>query len=418
MKKHRLTAAACAAVVVGALAGCSTDVSSGGGDASAATSLVASAGAPEQTVIDMITADDPELTVDVQTAPGTTYAQVVATQLAGGTAADIVRAYPGDGSSLSIVQGANNGFFAPLDDLDFVSGLSDADASVLRDDDGNIVAVPVTTSAIGGVYNQTEMDAAGLSIPTTWSDLLDFCGDARDADVVPFGLGLKDAWTSQFVSYALGATLLPADIADVQASNDAPFSDTQWRDVIEKYAEMREADCFTDQPNGTTAANVSSQLATGEALATISLTTTVGSVAAEAPSDTELTFAPIPASDDEDATKLSTGIGVVFALNAKAKNPDAAKKVLEYFATPEAQSTYAAEADMSPALEVGADYAPDQPTEVIQEFTAGESTAPWPDQSWPNPNIQQAHFTQIQSLFSGSASVDDVLAALDKAYTG
>jgi len=38
------------------------------------------------------------------------------------------------------------------------------------------------------------------------------------------------------------------------------------------------------------------------------------------------------------------------------------------------------------------------------------------DQYWPTPKVQQEHFTQIQKLFSGSTSVDDVLTALDKVY--
>jgi len=420
-KTYRYTAVAVAFLLGGgALAGCSTDVSDGGSTASgdSATSLIASDTASAEAAIELMKKDNSDISVDMQTAPGNTYAQVVATQLAGGTAADIVRAYPGNGSGLSIVQGSENGFFASLDDLDFVKDLTDADASVLRNAAGEIVAVPTTVSAIGGVYNQTAVDAAGLEIPTTWSDMLAFCGEARDQGLVAYGLGLKDAWTSQFVSYALGASLFPDDIAEQQAESDEPFSGTEWAAVIQKYADMRDAGCFTAQPNGTSAANVSADVATGEVLATISLTTMIADISNQAPSDTEIVFAPIPATDNAEETKLSTGIGVVFALNSKAKNPEAAKEVLEFFATPEAQVAFAEGEDMAPALGVPDDYVADQPSTLIQEYTEKNLTSPWPDQSWPNPNVQQVHFTALQSLFAGDASVDDVLTELDKAYKG
>ena len=92
----------------------------------------------------------------------------------------------------------------PLSSTATGEDLTDEEKSVLRSADGEIMAVPVTVSAIGGVYNTTAMDELGLTPPTTWSELLGFCHDATASGRVAYGLGLKDAWTSQFVSYALG----------------------------------------------------------------------------------------------------------------------------------------------------------------------------------------------------------------------
>lgn len=367
-------------------------------------------------MVDLFTEQYPDINVDVETAPGNSYQQVVSTQLAGGTAADVIRAYPGDGSALSIIQASNNGFLEPLDEVDFGDQITDSQREVLESDDGELMAVPVTVSAIGGVYNTTAIDELGLQVPTTWSEVLAFCADAVDEGRVPYGLGLRDAWTGQFVSYALGATLLQPDVNEVQAHSDTPFSGTQWREVMNKYAELRDAGCFTEQPNGTAAANVATSVATGEALGTISLTTMVGTIQSEASTDTEIAFAPFPATNSADETRLSTGIGVVFAVNAEASDPEAATKLAEFFATPEAQATYAEISEMSPALDAGENYEPDQPTAVLTEYMEADRTASWPDQSWPNPRVQQAHFEAVQSLFAGDYTVDDVLAALDEAY--
>ncbi|SEE70057.1 ABC transporter substrate-binding protein [Ruania alba] len=398
------------------LAACSTetDASADGGDAS--TSLLAPNGVPEQLVVDLFNESEPDISVDVQNAPGTTYAEVVTTQLAGGTAADIIRTYPGNGSTLSVVQATNNGFLEPLDGMDFIDELNESELGVLTSEDGQVMAVPMTTTAIGGVYNTTVTDELGLTIPTTWSEVLTFCEEAVAAGRVPYGLGLRDAWTGQFVSYALSATLLPPDIVEAQAASDQPFSGTAWSEVIGKYDEMRQAGCFTAQPNGTSAANVNSSIAAGDTVATIGLADSVGAILDESPSGTEITFAVFPATDDADETRLSNGIGAVFSLNSAAEDPEAAKQFLEFLATPEAQSLYSAETDQSPAMTPSDDYEPDQPTEVITEYVQADRASSWPDQTWPNPAIQQAHFEEIQALFADQSTVDDVLAALDAAY--
>jgi raffinose/stachyose/melibiose transport system substrate-binding protein len=414
--RHLRTAAALAAVGLVTIAGCSTDTDGGSEGSGDGITVVGSAGDPEHAVVDLFLEANADAQVQVETNPGNSYAQVVATQLAGGTAGDIIRSWPGNGSNLSVVQAAENGFFAPLDDLDFVSQLSEDQVGVLSSADGQIMGVPVTTAAVGGVYNVTKLDELGLTIPTTFSEVLAFCSDARAAGVTPFGFGAKDAWTTQFVPYALGATLLPTDIADVEAASDAPFSGTAWADVFAKFDEMRSADCFTDQPNGTSLANVISEIAAGESLATVSLTDTLVDVLEEAPAGTEVQFAPLPATDDPSQTRLSTGIGAVYSLNADAANPELATQVLEFFATPEAQAAYSVASDQSPAMAVPDDFEADQPTQVILDYTEAQQTSSWPDQQWPNPNVQQVHFTQIQSLFAGDAGVADVLAALDAAY--
>ena len=41
-----------------------------------------------------------------------------------------------------------------------------------------------------------------------------------------------------------------------------------------------------------------------------------------------------------------------------------------------------------------------------------------PDQSWPNAEVQQTHFTEVQQLLAGKITVDAALQAMDKAYKG
>lgn len=413
--KRTRVAVGAVAIVGLALTGCSTDTSAGSGDGGDTLTIVSSTTEPEQAVIDLFAEENPDITVKVTTAPAATYSQVVATQLGGGTAADIIRAYPGNGSNLSVIQATDKGFYSDLSGLDFVADLPESLKPVLSSQDGAISAVPVTTSAIGGVYNATVMADNGLSIPTTWSEVLSYCADAQAAGLVPYGLGLKDAWTGQFVPYALAATLVSDEEQRQIATGELSFADSHWQDVFEKYSEMKDAGCFTPQPNGTSYANVSEQMVAGTTSGWVTLSSAVGEVSASSPSGTDIRFAAFPATDDAAETVLSNGIGVVYALNAKSEHADAAKELLEFFTTPEAQAAYSEAANTSPALDAGDAFADDPVNSVIADYTAQNLVSSWPDQLWPNPNVQQAHFDGVQGLFAGSKSVADVLTGMDKA---
>lgn len=402
-----------------ALSSCSTDTdgsADGGSSDQTTVTIVSATTEPEQAVIDMFEEENPDIDVELVNAPAATYSQVVATQLAGGTAADIIRSYPGNGSNLSVVQATDRGFYADLSELsnDVPEGLQ----PVLKSSDGVLSGIPVTTSAIGGVYNTSVMDEVGLSVPTTWSEVLEYCADAQAAGKVPYGLGLKDAWTGQFVPYALSATLLQEDQTEMQSAGETTFGDSPWRDTFDKYAEMKDAGCFTPQPNGTSYANIAEQMIAGTTTGWVTLSSAVGEVVAAAPSGTEVEFAALPATDNAGDTKLSNGIGVVLSLNAKAENPEAAKKLLEFFLTPEAQTAYSKAGNTSPALDTAGTFDDDAASTLIADYTAEGMVSAWPDQTWPNPNVQQAVFDGTQGLFAGSQSVDDVLNAMDKAYAG
>ncbi len=417
MSTARTAAIAGLAMAALALAACSTSTGTDAGDGTTIT-IVSSTSEPEQAVIDLFERKNPEIHVKTTTAPAATYSQVVATQLGGGTAADVIRAYPGNGANISVVQATNKGLFAPLSDLSFTKTLPSSLKPILESKKGAVSAVPVTTSAIGGVYNQTLLDQLGIQVPTTWDEMLQYCADVTAAGKIPYGLGLKDAWTGQFVPYALAATLLPADFAARQEAGKATFASSPWRTVFDKYMQMKDAGCFTPQPNGTSYANVEDSIAQGDTAASITLSLTIADIQKTAPSGTKLTFAPVPATNDASETRLSDGVGVVFALNARSKHPDAAKKLLDFFATPDAQAAYSKAAGTSPALAASSDFTPDAASTTIAAYTEKNMVSAWPDQTWPNPNVQQAHFDGVQGLFAGTTTVEGVLEAMDKAYRG
>ncbi|QJU55716.1 extracellular solute-binding protein [Herbiconiux sp. KACC 21604] len=418
--KTRPVRVAAAMLTIGAvgaaLAGCSTTVGGGGGDDQTLT-VGTNGNTGMLAVIDKFEADNPGVTVTIQDSPDA-YQQVTATQLTGGTAPDVMQVFPGTGNNVSVKIAGDKGFFADLSSEEWVASLPDAAKDLLTTNDGEVVAVPMTFSSIGALYNTNALAEAGLSEPTTWSEVLQFCSDATAAGKVAYGLGLSDAWTTQLIPYALVATLVYADdpdFAEQQADGTASFSDSKWKEAFQKYLDMDAAGCFNPSPNGTSYQQVRDAIVAGTTLATVTVAAESKAIAATGGSDLVLDLQAFPATDDAAGTYLSATVGPSFAVNAKAGNQDLAKKFVAYLAEPETQITYADAYGDTAALP--GDLTQDsQVSQMAAEFIAKNQISTWPDQLWPSTTIQPAVFDGVQGLFAGSVDIQTVLKNMDDAF--
>lgn len=399
-----------------ALASCST----GGGNAGEDNVLTVATNGGEamKQVIGDFEASHPGVTVKVVDNPEN-YQQITATQLTGGTAADVIQVFPGTGNNVSVSIGGDKGFWADLTGAAWAEELPDAAKDLLTTNDGKLVAVPMTFSSIGGIYNQGALDALGLTPPHTWTEVLQFCADATAAGKVAYGLGLSDTWTTQLIPYALTATLVYADnpdFAEQQEAGTASFSDSAWSTAMDKYLEMDAAGCFNESPNGTPFEQVQEAIRTGDTLATVSVAAVTETIKATGPDDLQLTYTDFPATDSAEDTYLSATTGPSFAVNSKTGKTELAKKFIEFLATPETQVKYATAYGDTAAL----------PGDITQDgaiaamvtgYVADGMISTWPDQLWPSTTVQPALFDGVQALFSQQDTVEGVLSKMDAAFT-
>ncbi|MCS5714116.1 extracellular solute-binding protein [Herbiconiux sp. CPCC 205716] len=418
--KTQHTRALAALVTVGAvgaaLTGCSTATGGGSGDGNTLT-VGTNGGTGMTAVIEKFEADHPGVTVKIQDSPES-YQQVTATQLTGGTAPDVIQVFPGTGNNVSVKIAGEKGFFTDLSDESWVSELPDASVDLLSAPDGAVVAVPMTFSSIGAIYNTAALAEVGLTAPTTWSEVLQFCSDATAKGKVAYGLGLSDTWTTQLIPYALTATLVYADdpdFVDQQVDGSASFSDSNWKLALQKYQEMDQAGCFNPSPNGTAYAQVQEAIAAGTTLGTVSVAAETQGIESVSGTDLDLEFDPFPATDDAAETYLSATVGPSFAVNAKAKDQDLAKQFVAYLAEPATQVVYATAYGDTAALP-GDEKQEGPVAGVVGQFVSRNTISTWPDQLWPSTTVQPALFDGVQALFTGQQTVDDVLQKMDAAF--
>ena len=58
------------------------------------------------------------------------------------------------------------------------------------------------------MYNEDALKELGLTAPTTWTELIQFCSDAKAKGKVAYALGGATPWNTQLINYALTPTLV------------------------------------------------------------------------------------------------------------------------------------------------------------------------------------------------------------------
>lgn len=341
----------------------------------------------------------------------------IRTQLSAGTAPDIFTTYPGNGTPTAMENLVPGGFLADMSDLDFSDRIpAGMDQTTMVD--GKRYVLPLSLGAIGGIYNDTAMAEAGLTAPETWSDLLKFCGDAKAAGKVAYAYAAQTAWNNQLFAFPLSATLVYGEgstFSKDQADGKATFADSEWTEVWAKVLEMQEAGCWQDEPLGTAYEVATDMVAKGDALAISSVTSTFAALTAAAPETTQFVFHALPATDDPDETWISAGGSGGYSINAKAKNPVAAQKFMEFLGSDAIMAEVAQLQNTLPSI-ASADFETPASLAEIMTYVDAERIHPYDDQLWPNAKVATVLMEQAQLLVGGSATIEQVLQAMDAAY--
>jgi len=420
MKRHTAIASvSIGAAAALALSGCAV---SSGGSGSGETVLTIAWQSGTNNSNDQIIAkfeeENPGVKVKLTTASDDDLQKTVRTQLLAGTAPDLFMVWPGSANVLSVGVLGPEGFLEPLDALPWASQATEG-ALEATSADGHVYMATAAIDSSGAIYNMGTMNELGLSVPTTWSELLQLCEDARDKGKIAFGLGLQEVWTARLVPSAFVAN----EIDDVAAFNaslaDGTFdfsSSEEWRTAFERQNEMVDAGCFNDSPVGTSMDNVVLPgVLDGDFLATVSVGAHIGVMMDPKSGDPDADFlmAPLPSSDDPDASRINVLYNNGIGINAKSKNLDLAKKFVELWTSEWALNLTATEKNLVPSIP-NDDFTPSPALEQVLEFTADGRVA---GGDWtPGAKTFSAMTDGVQGILLGTASVQDALDSMQAAY--
>jgi raffinose/stachyose/melibiose transport system substrate-binding protein len=281
-----------------------------------------------------------------------------------------------------------------------------------------LYGVPVGGTAVGVLWNLTVMEENGFALPQTWSEMLQLCADARAIGKTAWAMGGADGWPTIMVPYALSATLIygaTPDFDQDQLAQEVTFSNSAWVAVMDQFVEAIDADCFQDNALGTGFQESLTMVAQGDVLGAPQVNALLSMITAEAPEGTQLTIAPIPATEDAAATQFTASLGANYAVNADSENLPAALAFIDFLTSDAGQEIYLTNSAGFPML-IGGNFELDSTLDILLEFLAADRIGLIPDQSWTSPQVQVAMIDGLQGLLLESTDVASVLAAMDAEY--
>ncbi|MDQ0615352.1 raffinose/stachyose/melibiose transport system substrate-binding protein [Microbacterium sp. W4I4] len=365
-----------------------------------------------EAAVERFEAANPDVHVKLSWMSATDFFSELRTLLAAGNQSDVFMAWPGNGNAASAQVLSESGYLADLSDQPWVKDLPKSILDVSTSEPGGkgeVVEFITSASAFGGLYNSKALDDAGLEIPTKWSEVIPFCKAARDAGKVAYALGAAtDPMAGVLAPYSMVGTAVYVDDPDFDlglASGETRFVGSGWEEALDKNVQMAEAGCYNDGFSGTQHPEAAAMLNSGEAIGMLGIGLFIPGFTS---ADAEVIFAPFPATDDPDRINLLVGAQQGLAVNAKSDNVELAKEFVAFMATPEENVAWAeALPGTIPTLRP-ADYEPvNQFQEVVLDFV--DTAGPFPDQNWPNPEVQQKLIVGMQDALIGRKTVKSVL---------
>ncbi len=399
-------------------AACSSGTNSGsgtGGDNKTLTLASVDQGSVED-VIKAFEAANPGVKVNFTTSGADQYQAQIRTQLASGTAPDVMTVWPGNGNPGATYVLAKPGYLLDLSDQPWAAKLPDSFKQVAQYE-GKTYNALFGLNGIGAVYNDEALAKSGLKAPTTWTELLGFCRDAAAKGTPAYALGIQDNWVTQLVLYALAANVVyrqdPA-FNDKLAGGQATFAGSAWTQAMAKYTEMNKAGCFQQNPLGTSYEASQTLAATGRTLGIVQGNWIIALLKAKNPNG-KFTMTALPATDDPATFVMPAAAGAGYGVNAKAKNRELALKFITFMMSPEGMKLFNEKQGSLPTLP-DAGTTVDPGLEQLTTFVQENKTVPFMDQLWPNAKVQQTMLSGLQEVFSNQATPDEVLKNMDTEY--
>ncbi len=404
------------------LAGCSgSSAGDSGGDADSFTFTFATSNnleSPYETLAKEYMAANPGVTITSNPTPNDKYGETIRTQLQAGNASDVIITAPGAGDARGLIPLAQAGFFEPLGDT--ATSLVPTGSDTLFEIDGKTYGQPLDFT-IGAVV--ASMGTAGMngvdSWPTTMDDFYAECAKLAGDGKSMLALAGAAAPNAGLTAQGIAATRVYASDPEFnteRAEGKTTFAESKgWADTLQTIVDLKDKGCFQPGAEGGGFDAITNGLAQGTSVGSFIPSGSAVEIAAAAPPEADFKVQPFPAEAGGKPFVLASS-NYAASINAKSQKKDAAKKFLEWLATPDAQEKFYEASGLLPISEYkNLDLSETIYSEVVEDISNG-SYATLPSNVWPNPAVYDALSTGVQGLLTGQSSIDQVLQNMDSAW--
>lgn len=411
---------AAVAALAALMAGCGGGGGSGSSDSGTLTiSSYDLGGAPDP--IDKAVAGfekaNPKVTVEVKKTAFTQYSQALRQQLSTNQAPDLAVTALGYGESSSATLLAEKGLLAYYGDSGWVGEMPEGAKAATTDENGTF-AFPTSSTAIGIFYIPSVLKEAGVSLPTTFTDVLATCEQGGE---IAFAMGANETslMPVMLLDSLAASTAFAEDpeIGQKRLAGEITFAESKgWQQAMQQFAEMKEAGCFDKNAVGISQEQASAELAEGKALMAVTLTLALPLFEAGNPKG-EVKMAPFPGNPNAADTRVPTEPVEGFVIPKRGGDPQLAEAFVDYYY--EHRGELGKVNESIPAIPAG-NGEPSVPAYAagLEPLIEGGKGAPIAQNGWPNPEVQVAANRGLVEILLGQTEPDKVLESMDSAWTG
>lgn len=189
------------------------------------------------------------------------------------------------------------------------------------------------------IYNKDIFAEHGLTVPRTWSELLDVANRLREVGIDPFYATFKDEWTvgQGWFDYAIGGSIdVGKFFGKLHEAGDrvGPQSAASFQDLAAPMEKMLKLSVYANRDAA--ARNYGDgnlAIAQGKAAMYLQGPWAFSEIAKSAPELNLGTF-PLPMTEDPKDLAVRVNIDLALMVPADAKNPKGARDFLEYLYQP------------------------------------------------------------------------------------
>jgi raffinose/stachyose/melibiose transport system substrate-binding protein len=362
----------------------------------------------------------PDITVNATYAANTAaLAQLETTELAAGTAPDLLDTSPGCGAPYAICEFATAGELAPLVNEPWTKRSLPAVTSALKHGQALYGFQPVI--APFGVFTDDALfSRLGLKVPQTFEQLLALCQKAQNDGTTAVVIGGGSSLSPSLMVYALAtANLYGQDRqwnSRLKAGTVTFDGSSGWHQALQDVIEMTGAGCFEPGVASEPGTAATALFVSGGGLMYATSATSQGVIAAASPSF-PWTFHPFPSGASATGTNTFINVNDAFSVNAHASaaNQAAARTFLDFIARPKQDALFA-------QLTGGVtqyQFLKQQLPTFMSSFApvlAQNAYILKPSLTWWNASVSGVLQTDTIGLTTGQITVDGILQAMDAAW--
>jgi len=359
---------------------------------------------------------NPNIDVNLLGYPNESYKTAIQVAIGADDAPDIFFNWPGEDTGRFVREGNVLDITAYAESFGWNDEISPAalDAYVF---DGRLYGAPYSLEAKYFYYNTDIFEGNGITVPTTFDELLAVCETLRAAGITPLSFGNQERWEGvhylSILNQRMAGEATIASDYTLTTPADELFTNPGYAAAFGKLLEIQNASCFADAVNATTPDAALAQFYTEQVAMYYQGTWIMGQLDQNEFEGRYGMFRMPPiTSDDAQGDQGYALLGPIgLEISAGTEHPDEAAAFLNYFISQDAQAMLVEDLSRIPVRgeAVTSDIASEAMINVVDDLNTATGAVLWLDVILDN-TISEVYLNSIQEVLAGTLTPEDAVA--------